>query len=260
MVLTGALFSRFKYPYYDPDGSPEAYEGYYSKLHIVTVAPANAEGQEELVWHSTNVTVKPDITWTLVNGESRVRKAPNEAYDTPNPTYNGISNIDESQCFYGSPQKYDWTFIAKQEMLVPYNNNGIHTKSALDLCLTKYPNPALIRWEKHRVWIVEANLHPGEHNVLSKRRFYIDEDTGQSLLGEAYDADDNLTRTYMVPVRAVPSVPMVNPAFITVFSLTTGDYVINGNLSYPPSVSNEYSGPLPDSDFDSQSMAANSSF
>jgi len=69
-----------------------------------------------------------------------------------------------------------------------------------------------------------------------------------------------LTRAYLVPVRTVPSVPVVNPAYIVVFSLLTGDYVINGNLSYPPYKSDEYTGPQPDSDFESQQMAAQASF
>ncbi len=259
-VLSGAEFSRFIYPYYDPNGSPETYAGYYSKLHLYIKAPASAEGQEQLVWHSTNVTKNPDIVWELLNGQGRVRKAPNEAYDTPNPTYNGISNIDESQCFYGSPSQYDWKYITKREMLVPYNNNAVHDHTTQELCLPKFPNPALTRWEKHRVWVVEATLHPGSNNVLSKRRLYIDEDTGQSLLGEAYDMNGTLSRAYMVPVRTVPSIPMVNPAYIVVFSLLTGDYVINGNLSYPPYKSDEYSGPQPVSDFEPQQMAAQASF
>ena len=259
-VLSGAEFSRFEYPYYDPNGSLETYAGYYSKLHLYLKAPASVEGQEELVWHSTNINKNPDITWTLLNGQGRVRKAPNEEYDAPNPTYNGISNIDESQCFYGSPSQYDWKFLEKKELLVPYNNNAIHDLTTVDLCLPKFPNPEVMRWEKHRVWVVEATLHPGILNVLSKRRFYIDEDTGQSLLGEAYDGLDTMTRAYMVPVRTVPSVPMVNPAYIVVFSLLTGDYVINGNLNYPPYKSDEYTGPQPDSDFEAQQMSANAAF
>ena len=260
LVLSGAEFSRFLYPYYDPDGSLETYQGYYSKLHLYLKAPASVEGQEQLVWHSTNVTKNPDIVWQLLNGQGRVRKAPNEAFDTPNPTYNGISNIDESQCFYGSPAQYDWKFIAKREMLVPYNCNAVHQHTTQELCTPKFPNPDIVRWEKHRVWVIEATLHPGIHNVLSKRRFYIDEDTGQSLLGEAYTADGDMTRCYMVPVSVKPAVPMVNPSFIVVFSLLTGDYVINGNLSYPPFVSSEYTGPQPETDFEAQQMAANAAF
>ena len=61
--------------------------------------------------------------WTLLNGQGRVRKAPNEAYDTPNPEANGIANLDESSCFYGNPSQYDWTYIDKKELLVPYNCN-----------------------------------------------------------------------------------------------------------------------------------------
>ncbi len=260
VIMSAGGQSKFVYPYYDPDGSPETYEGYYSKLHSLDLAPANVEGQETLTWHSTNVGLHPDITWTLLNGEARVRKAPNEAYDTPVPGYNGISNIDESQCFYGNPSQYDWNFVKKQEMLVAYNNNAMHLLTAQQYVLPKFPNPDVTRWEKHRVWIVEATLHPGMHNVLSRRRLYMDEDTGQALLGEAYDADGKLTRCYFVPTRSVPSIPMVNPVCIVVYSLVSGDYVCQGQLAYPPYQATEYNGPQAPSNFDAQSMASNASF
>lgn len=258
--LSGAGFSRFIYPYYDPDGSPETFNGYYSYLHSLTLAPPSSEGQEALTWHSTNINIKPDITWTLLNGQGRVRKAPNESYDTPVPGYNGISNIDESQCFYGNPHKYDWKFIGKKEILLPYNNNAMHNTTAMDLCPTTGPNGDLLRWEKHRAWVVEATLHPGEANVLPKRRFYFDEDTWAALLGEAYDADNNLTRAYMVPVRTVPCIPMTNPSAIYVFSLLTGDYVMQGNVAYPPHQATEFEGPQSPSYFDPQQMAAGAAF
>lgn len=39
--------------------------------------------------------------------------------------------------------------------------------------------PQYVRYEKHRVWVVEATLKPGARHVYGKRRFYLDEDTWQ---------------------------------------------------------------------------------
>jgi hypothetical protein len=258
--LSSGAETRFHYPYYDPDGSPEVYEGYYSKLHSWTKIPADDDGQETLTWHSTNVNINPDATWTLLNGQGRVRKAPNESYDTPVPGYNGLSNIDESQCFYGNPSEFDWTYIAKREMLVSYNNNRLNGISAQDYVLPNGPNSDLMRWEKHRVWVVEADLHPGNRNVLPKRRFYIDEDTGQALLGEAYDANGTLLKCYIVPTRCVATIPMVNPFCIVSLNLISGDYVCQGQMSYGNYRALEYAGPQDSSFFESQQMAANASF
>lgn len=113
--------SHYTCPYYDPNGSPATYDGYLSKLHEFFLAPPASDGQEALVWVSSNVNLHPNITWTVLNGQGRVRKAPDEAYDTPNPETNGINNYDDASGFAGSPQKYDWKLLGKQEMLVPYN-------------------------------------------------------------------------------------------------------------------------------------------
>ena len=90
--------------------------------------------------------------------------------------------------FYGNPSQYDWRFIAKQELLVPYNCEIVPCHIPPDLSQGKFPHPGTIRWERHRVWVVEGSLQPGESNMLTRRRFYIDEDSWLILLGEAYDS------------------------------------------------------------------------
>jgi hypothetical protein len=260
LLLSGGGPVRFTYPYYDPNGSVDSFDGYYSKLHVYYAAPAVDVGQEQLVWHSTNVNANADIVWTLLNGQGRVRKAPNEAFDTPNPATNGIANLDESSCFYGNPSQYDWTYIGKQEMLVPYNCNNMHSHSAQELMLAHFLNPDIVRWEKHRVWIVEANLHPGQRNVNAKRRLYIDEDSWYALLGEAYDAEGNMVKTYALYNEAVPSLPGTTQQAEAIFSLVTGDYTLGGSVTYPPFKSETYIGPQPPSFFESQTMAANAAF
>ena len=148
VVLTFGGSSHFDCGYYDPNGSPATYDGYLSKLHEFYLAPAASAGGEAIVWTSSNVILKPNITWTVVTGQGRVRKAPDEAYDTPNPTSNGINNYDDASGFAGSPQKYDWKLIGKQEMLVPYNCNAIHLATAAEFVQPYRPNPDYIRWGK----------------------------------------------------------------------------------------------------------------
>jgi hypothetical protein len=259
-VLTAGEDSRTLYPYYDPNGSLETYQGYFSLNHLYEAAPAGIVGQEDLIWNSTNVNIKPNIIWILLNGQARVRKAPNDAFDAPNALYNGIQNVDELQGFYSNPVQYDWKYITKQEMLLPYNNNAINKGKILDLALPNGPNPEMIRWEKHRVWVLEANLNPDSHNVLPHRRFYIDEDTGQIVLGESYDADGNLARVYLNPLRFIPSVPMTSPAAVIGINPMTGDYFINGSMLYKNFSGKQLFGPEAATYFEPQQMAASSSF
>jgi hypothetical protein len=259
-ILSQGDFARLYYPYYDPKGSLESFDGYYSKVHLYYNAPASFEGEEQLVWHSTNVNIYPDIVWELLNGQGRVRKAPNEAYDTPDPTTNGLTNLDEITCFYGNPSEYDWRYIGKQEMLVPYNCNALSHGTQEEIFTPHFPNPELIRWEKHRVWVVEATLHPGESNVNARRRFYIDEDTWCILLGEAYDGGGTMVKYYTNYNCARPAFPATNWLASGVFLLETGDYTMVGDLSIPGHTSNLCLSAFPDSNFEAQEMAANASF
>jgi len=260
LLLAQGAAVRYEYPYYDPNGSLETFDGYYSKLHLYYRAPASSVGEEQVVWHTTNVNQNPDIVWELLNGQGRVRKAPDEAFDTPNPAANGISNQDETSCFYGNPSQYDWKYIAKQELLVPYNCNNIHFHTAQEVFLANFPNPDIVRWEKHRVWIVEATLHPGERNVLARRRFYLDEDTWFALLGEGYDADGNMVKCYTQYLRTVPSVPATNFIGTAIFNLISEDYTFAGGVTLPPFNADVFIGPQPGTDFDPQEMAASAAF
>ena len=260
LILVAGTFTRTTYPYYAQDGSLESFDGYYSKGHYYYRAPGAVVGEETLVWHSTNVNLHPDIVWTLLNGQGRVRKAPNEAYDTPSPAANGIANIDESSCFYGNPSQYDWTLIEKREMFVPYNCNEMFFHTLQENLGAHFPNPDIVRWEKHRVWIVEANLHPGEHNVNAKRRLYFDEDTWLSMLGEGYDAQGNMVKAYANYNFCIPSLPGTIQQGEAIYDLLTGNYAYNGNLDDPPFRAGLFEDSQAASYFDPQLMAADASF
>lgn len=260
LILVSATLSRSIYPYFDPNGSLETFEGYYSKGHYYAKAPGAVVGQETLVWHSTNVNSKPDIVWTLLNGQGRVRKAPNEAFDAPNPDSNGIASLDESSVFYGNPSQYDWRYIEKREMLIPYNCNKQQFATMQELCQPHFINPAYMRWEKHRVWVVEGTLHPGSHNVNIRRRLYIDEDTWTAILGEGYDGNNEMWKAYMICNACIPSLPGTGENTTSTFQLQTGDWVINGNADYGNITNNLYFTPQSPSLFEPQEMAANASF
>lgn len=259
-VLSFGGSSHFICPYYDPKGSPETYQGYYSKLHEFFKAPPGSNGQEAIVWHSSNVLEKPDITWALVNGQGRVRKAPDEAYDTPNPSANGINNYDDASGFAGSPQRYDWKLIGRREMLVPYNCNGISFSNADEFVLPAFPNPDLVRWEKHRMWVVEATLHPGEQNTTKRRMCYMDEDTWYILLADCYDAQNSLVKTTMVYNICSPSLPGTVQQGYAAWNMMSGDYTYIGTIAYPPYPLQDYYSPQPASLFNPEQMAATSSF
>ncbi len=57
---------------------------------------------------------------------------------------------------------YDWTLVGKQEMIVPYNTYKLtYARTAKSLTTPNFIAPDFVRWEKHRVYVVEGNLKLG---------------------------------------------------------------------------------------------------
>ncbi|WP_163614961.1 DUF1329 domain-containing protein, partial [Klebsiella pneumoniae] len=71
-------------------------------------------------------------------------------------------------------------------------------------------NPDLLRYELHRVWVVEATLRKGFSHPYAKRRFYLDEDSWQILAADIYDKDGVLTRAQEVHPINYYDVPLVS--------------------------------------------------
>ena len=249
---------RCFYPYYQPDVMPENYGGYYSQVHADHSVPAS-QGAEWLVWHSSNMRVRPDITWWLL-GDTPMRKEPFAVFDAPNPAVNGIANFDESAVFSGDPSQYDWHYVGKKEMLVPYNCNNMRWANTRELAQRYFPNPDFVRWEKHRAWVVDAVLHPGEHNVNARRRLYIDEDTWQALLGEAYDANGEMVKIYAMYNACVPSLPGTIRQADVVFNLAAGAYALSGAGTYSSFSADMFAGPQKPGLFDPQVQVASPCF
>lgn len=167
------------------------------KLRINYNAPARRAGEILLV-HEPGADFtdgKGRKAWQYLTGQRRVRLAPAVSFDTPNPAVAGTSTYDDSFIFNGSPERYDWKLVGKKEMLIPYScYDFVFQTKILDALGEKFIDPEVIRWEKHRVWVVEATLKDGSRHLYSKRRFYVDEDSWQALAAENYDGRGDLWR------------------------------------------------------------------
>lgn len=158
--------------------------------------PARLAGTALLVHETMDQVKTPRQAWTYNTGQRRVRRAPNVAYDAPGTASDGLRTTDDFDMFNGSPDRYTWELKGKQEMLIPYNSYKLHSKDTkYDSLLTAgHLNPDYVRWEKHRVWVVEATLKSGMRHVYGKRVFYIDEDSWQIHVADLYDARGELYR------------------------------------------------------------------
>jgi hypothetical protein len=255
--ITGVAELTWSFPYYSRTMTLSSFNGQAQDTHEVLLGPATDVGEEIVTRYSTAPYQVPNITWELLPGQSRVRKTPELSYDTPSSTADGVSNYDEYSVFSGSPDEYDWKYLGKREMLIPYNCQKVPSTHAKDAIGPKYLNPAILRWELHRVWVIEATLHPGKRNVQARRRIYVDEDSWFFIMSDNYDANGNLYHWNANYVAAYPNLPGVFPVINSTHDVQTGNYTLNlGMFSDPPGVFD----PQPDSYFQPQAMAAGASY
>jgi len=195
-VLSTTASSTSVYPMYEnPD--QEVGETPWARLRINYEAPARRAGEILLV-HEPGADYskgKGRKAWQYLVGQRRVRLAPAVAFDTPNPAVAGTSTYDDAFIWNGSPERYDWKLVGKEEKLIPYSNyEFLFEKNVEDLLGEKFLEPEFTRWEKHPVWVVEGTLKEGQRHLYSKRRVYIDEDSWSAYAGEMYDGRGNLWR------------------------------------------------------------------
>ncbi|WP_256659501.1 DUF1329 domain-containing protein [Pseudomonas sp. H9] len=162
-----------------------------------TLNPSRYSGEVTLVHEPINQVAQTRDAWQYIPGQRRVRRAPTVSYDSSARYTFGQVVQDSVDGFNGAPDRYNWKLIGKKEMLVPYNAYKIMDKNLGydDLLKVGHLNTDLPRYEKHRVWVIEADLKPGMRNVYAKRRFYIDEDSWSILATDLYDSRGLLWRT-----------------------------------------------------------------
>ncbi|MEO8296252.1 MAG: DUF1329 domain-containing protein [Burkholderiales bacterium] len=162
----------------------------------VTLSPSNSAGEATMVIDAVDQSKEKRQAWTYNPGQRRVLRAPDVAYDTPFFNVDGTATVDDSDMFSGAVDRYDWKLVGKKEMIISYNNYDLAAKTVkyADLIHGNHFNQELPRYEKHRVWVVEATLKAGARHIYAKRVFYVDEDTWQIAHTDKYDARGGLWR------------------------------------------------------------------
>jgi hypothetical protein len=163
--------------------------------------PARRAGEALLVYDSVNPLAQPRKAWQYLPGQRRVKLAPDIAYDTPNPGVAGASTYDDAFVFNGAMDRFDFKLVGKREMFIPYNDYKAQyfPGSRENVTTPNHYNPDLLRWELHRVWVVEATLKPDKRHVYHKRTFYLDEDSWIAVASDEYDARGQLYRGLFAP-------------------------------------------------------------
>ncbi len=213
------------YSWYGEPSNAKLEDAWSSGMVVDFTRPAVQAGEKQLLKYSIDYDKQDTRAWIYAPGQRRVRLAPEFAYDTPIASTGGIQFYDEVTQFSGKPDRFAFKLIGKKEMLVPYNAYKFAFEVPPEKSLTaRVPNPDYFRWEKHRVWVVEATLKPGKRHVYQRKVFYLDEDSWTILLSDAFDHGGKLQK-----VGFQPMVPLYDAGgFYTPlvsFDLNKGSYI-----------------------------------
>lgn len=170
----------------------------YWRIIQHNLGPARKVGEKLLFLDSMDMVDHGRRVWQYIPGQRRVKLAPDLAYDTPSPNSSGASTMDDAKGFLGAMDRFDFKLVGKKEKYILYNTfmaNDYTVCPDEKVHGNKYfPNPDCLRWELHRVWVIEATLKPGFRHIYSKRKFYLDEDSPGSNSLEDYDGAGKLYR------------------------------------------------------------------
>jgi hypothetical protein len=249
--VTIGFDEQIMFKYSAPDATVEALqkENILFRFKQAVTTPARLAGTALLVHETMDQVKTPRQAWTYNTGQRRVRRAPNVAYDAPGTASDGLRTTDDFDMFNGSPNRYDWKLVGKQELFIPYNSYKLHSKDVkyADLIKPGHINPDYVRWEKHRVWVVEANLKSGTSHVYGKRVFFIDEDSWQVHVADLYDNRGELYRVAVAHGLNYYEVPTHWSTLEVFHDLNTRRYIAIGLDNEDKMY--DFSVPLTDNDF-----------
>lgn len=209
-------------------GNPEPNRLFY--YHDYVAGPESLAGLQTLVHEPLNQVEESRLAWQYNPGQRRVLRAPEVSYDNPELSADGLRTNDSVDMYNGAPDKYDWKLIGKKEMLISYNNYKLsdRTLKYKQIVGKEHMNQDLVRYEPHRVWVVEATLKAGARHIYAKRRFYLDEDSWNIVQSDLYDGRGELWRVLESHTLQRYDVNVNFPSSDVAYDLQARRYLING--------------------------------
>jgi hypothetical protein len=246
--------ANISYPIYENLSQPISSADVYYQMKLAYTGPARRAGEAIMLKDAANPLQQPRRAWQYLPGQRRVKLAPSLAYDTPNPGTAGAGTYDDVFVFNGALDRYDWKLVGKQEMIVPYNTYKLtYVQDPKSLTTANHLSPDFVRWEKHRVWVVEGNLKSGARHIYAKRRFYLDEDSWTALASDQYDARGQLYRGSFAFLSQSYDKQVPDSTPFMIYDLVGGSYNINGVVG--PYGGIKYIEPLSKAQWSSESLA-----
>jgi hypothetical protein len=156
------------------------------------LAPPSAIGLRAATWEPVDPVEEPRARWLFVPQNLDTRRLPSYDYDTAELYTGGLRVADQNDGWNGAPDLFEWKLLGKVERFIGYNAYKLADRrlAYADIIKKHHLDADLLRYERHRVWVVEATQR--KHHKFYRRIFYVDEDTWQVAQEEIYDREGAL--------------------------------------------------------------------
>lgn len=204
-----------------------------------TIAPARSAGNVVMVHETINQTQSARKAWVYSPGTRRVRRAPDIAYDNPGTNTDGLQTVDSFDGYNGATDRYNWTYIGRQEAYAPANTYDLalreHTYKDMFLA-GGHINQDFVRYELQRTEVIEANLRPEFRHLYPKRKFWIEPDAWQVVNTSQYDGRGDLWRLQEEYGYTYYEVPVCGAGAAISYDLNAGRYLVLGFTNQEPQI------------------------
>ncbi len=186
-------------------------------------------------WQASNtVGSAPLSNWLQLPTDNRPRRVAVPAGDAWESFSDGLQTVDQWPAFSAVWALYDWQLVGRQELFVPYNAYALQTVPLADLLNNKqHLNTAAARYERHRVWVVEAKLAEGKQHRYNRQVLYFDEDSWYLLAADIYNAEGKLWRVFEAHTAAFYDVPTLGSVLETLHDVQQQRYLVRGLAREP---------------------------
>ncbi|MGK2872286.1 MAG: DUF1329 domain-containing protein [Alphaproteobacteria bacterium] len=195
------------------------------------LSPPSNSGAMTVFNNTLDQVAEERRVWNYRPGERKVKRTMGIGYDNLVPSSEGIRASDTFQIFNGAADRYDWKLIGKQEKLIAYNTNGFASSEYQykDILNKHHLNQDPMRYELHRVWVIEGKVKPGmSHVFASRRRIYLDEDSWVAVAADLYGQTDSLSRVQEAHIFNYYNEPLCAIGSEIIYDIKGGRYHVVG--------------------------------
>ncbi len=219
-------YLELSYVYNNQKATAETLDNQNVYVMSKVVSPASKAGASLLLHVPLDRIKQTPGVWSYSAAQNRQLRIGEVGYD--HPAFDGLMTQDQIDMFNGPLDRYTIKLLGKREMLVPYNSYQLYDDDLdyKDIIQPGHINQDLTRYEKHRVWVIEAHTRPDTSHLYKKRVFYVDEDSWIVLAQDIYDQRDEFWRYSESHSVNFPNVPVMINGVQVHYDLQSRRYVI----------------------------------